>query len=619
MSQGRNEPCACGSGKKFKHCCERKSENKSEVQFQSTPNQIEINKLTGLYASNRNAEAESINISLLEKYPYFGLGWKLLASCFDKQGKKSLNEWKQAISLLPNDISVHNGLAQSLGKEGFFDEAISISLNSLKIDPKNIIAYNYLGNLLNRTGKPGEALVSFKKAIEINPNYITPYQNMGGSLIMLGKIDEAVDSFHHALKLDPNSYVTHSNLLFSLCYSAKNTPQNNLKEALKFNETARINTQNKKFKKWNCENSPIKLKVGFVSGDLFNHSVGYFIEGLIKNIDLSKIELYAYTTQAKEDELTDRIKPYFAKWQKLSGLFSDAAQLIYQDNIHVLIDLSGHTSNNVLPLFACKPAPVQCTWLGLPTTTGIKEIDYIIGDPIATPMEDAAHFSEKIWQLPETYICLNKPDINLDVNALPVIKNNFITFGSFNNLTKVNDFTIKLWSDILKSVPNSKLLLKSRQLKDSGVIEITLNRFAEHGIELNRLILKGPTETREDHLITYHEVDIALDTFPYPGVTTSAEALWMGVPVLSMQGYHFLSRTANSIAYNAGLSDWIATDENNYIDKAVKFADNINQLSILRQVLRNQIKDSSLFNTSQFARHFENALWAMWEKSKNQE
>ena len=611
MTQGRNEPCSCGSGKKYKHCCERKPLGPVS---RSEPSPDELKPLFLLYQNKLNTDAEKLNRTLLVKYPDFGFGWKLLASCLALQGRNPLQEWEKAAALLPADPEVLNELGGALSAAGKLDEAAEKCCFAVALKPSYAEAWNNLGNILNAAGKPHEALSHYQKAIRLNPKSAA-VQNIGNVFINLGRIDEAIASYRRALSMVPDSPVSRSNMLLSMCYSPVTSPQSYLKEAMDFGRIAHIG-DTARFSDWECDPEPVRLKVGIVSGDLMNHSVGYFLEGLIKNIDQSKIELFAYSTLNLEDDLTALIKPFFSQWRLLTGLnYQAAAGLVHADGIHVLIDVSGHTAKNALPLFAWKPAPVQCTWLGLPTTTGIQEMDYVIGDPIATPVEDEKHFSETVYRLPEIYICLATPNISLAVNPLPAIETGFITFGSFNNLTKVNDVTVRLWADILKAVPNSRLLLKAKQLKDPSVLNDMLQRFTGRGIEPDRLTLIGPTQTREQHLEVYHRVDIALDPYPYPGVTTTAEALWMGIPVLTMQGNCFLSRTSNSILCNAGLPGWIAADEKDYVAKAAYFATDTAKLAALRAALREQVRSSTLFDTARFARHFEAALWDIWGNS----
>ena len=337
---------------------------------------------------------------------------------------------------------------------------------------------------------------------------------------------------------------------------------------------------------------------------------------MINELSRTKVELFAYPTNLLEDELTLRIKPHFAAWQPLSSISNEsAANLIHGDGIRILIDLSGHTAGNRLPIFAWKPAPVQITWLGYFASTGVAEIDYILGDPYVTPAEEADHFIEKIWQLPESYLCFTEPDIALEVMPLPALSLGTITFGCFNNLLKMTDEVVSLRAKILNATPGSKLFLKDTRLQYDSVRNKVLSRFAVHGIVADQLILEGPSP-RAEYLACYNRVDIALSPHPYGGGTTSAEGLWMGVPVLTKRGDYFLSHLGESIAHNTGLSDWIAADEDEYVAKAVKFSSDLDGLMKLRAGLRAQVLASPLFDAARFAAHFEEAVWSMWSKWK---
>jgi len=289
------------------------------------------------------------------------------------------------------------------------------------------------------------------------------------------------------------------------------------------------------------------------------------------------------------------------------------AQLVKSHEIDILIDLSGHTAYNRLPMFAYRPAPVQVSWLGYFATTGLSEMDYFIGDPWTAPAEEDALFVEQIWRLPETYLCFSHPAVNIDVGPLPAITEGHITFGCFNGLRKLNDKVIDLWVQILDAVPNSILFLKCPQLKDKSTQDVVLKQFADRGIVAERLVLEGPSP-RADLLASYNRVDIALDPFPYPGGTTSVESLWMGVPVITMKGDRFLARVGETIAQNIGMPEWIATSPDDYVAKAVDLSRDLNRLSAARAGLRQKIESSPLFDAPRFARHFSEAMWAMWQQ-----
>ncbi len=350
-----------------------------------------------------------------------------------------------------------------------------------------------------------------------------------------------------------------------------------------------------------------------VSGDFRGHPVGYFAEALLRECDRSRVELFAYPTNYLADKFTDVLRPHFSAWKPLAGRSDEAAaKLIHADGVHVLLDLSGHTAHNRLPIFGRRPAPIQASWLGYFASTGVTQMDYLIGDPYVSPAGEESHFTERIWRLPETYLCFTAPDVACDVAPLPALSTGSVTFGCLNNLSKMNDRVVALWSRVLHAVPGSRLLLKTRQLDDANVRATTLRRFAAAGIEPDRLLLVGQT-SRAGYFATYDRVDIALDPFPYPGITTTVEGYWMGVPAITRRGDRFISHAGESIAHNIGLSDWIAVDDDDYVAKAVAFSSNLNHLSALRVGMRRRALDAPLFDARRFSRHFEDALWGMWE------
>jgi predicted O-linked N-acetylglucosamine transferase (SPINDLY family) len=290
------------------------------------------------------------------------------------------------------------------------------------------------------------------------------------------------------------------------------------------------------------------------------------------------------------------------------------ARRIFDDGIDVLIDLAGHTDMNRLPMFAWKPAPIQMSWLGYFATTGLEAMDCFIADPRTAPKAVEAHFTEQILRLPETYLCFTPPSEEIPIVTLPALDNGYITFGCFNSLSKMNDDVVAVWARVLNEVPASRLFLKTTQLNEITVQQRVLERFAVRGISAERLMLEGGAP-RTEFLTAYQRVDIALDPFPYPGGTTSVEALWMAVPVLSLAGERFLSHLGESILHNAGLHDWIAMDADDYVARAVLHASDLQRLVHLRKSLRPQLMASPLFDASRFAQHFERALrdsWVHW-------
>jgi len=281
-----------------------------------------------------------------------------------------------------------------------------------------------------------------------------------------------------------------------------------------------------------------------------------------------------------------------------------------------LIDLQGHSARNRLPIFIYKSAPIQVSWLAQ-GSTGVAEIDYFVGSHYITPISEENHFVEKIFRLPEISQCFAPPDFDLKINGLPAVKNNFITFGCLNKLTKVNDDVIALWSKILLSIPNSKLLLKSWEINNEKFCEEILEKFKKCNINKDCLILQGKSKTRRELLEVYNEIDICLDPFPFQGNTSTCEAAWMGVPVITLKGNRYLFHFGESINSNLNMHDWIAENHNAYVAKAIKFSSNLDELSKIRINLRKIALESPVFNGHRFAEHFSKMLWDMWKKFIN--
>ena len=524
---------------------------------------------------------------------------------------------RRAIDINPDFAEAHNNLGLALHALGQYEDAASSCRRAIELLPDFAEAHNNLGNALSDSGQMHAAMQCYRRAIKIKPDFAEAHNNLGGTLKDTGQFDASIASYRRAVELRPDYFEAHSNLLFTLSYTASTTTEVYKAEAMRFgaNVTRKVAS---KFNSWQCDAQPQRLRIGLVSGDLRNHPVGYFTESLLAELVSHRVELFAYSSNPKQDDLTARIRPYFAQWREVfSPNDEQIARLIHHDGIHILIDLAGHTAKNCLPALVWKPAPIQVSWLGYFASTGVAEIDYLLADAHIAPEVDESHFTEAIWHIPNSYLCFTAPDIDIPTAALPALASGQITFGCFNNLTKMNEAVIALWTRVLLAVSGSRLFLKTKQLNDATVCATVCSQFAAHGISADRLILEGDSP-RAELLVAYQRVDIALDPFPYPGGTTSIEALWMGVPVLTKCGDRFLSRMGESILHNAGLPDWIAANEDDYVAKAVAHTTNLDRLSTLHSGLRQQVMSSPLFDAKRFAENFEQALWGMWQNWQQQ-
>ena len=565
------------------------------------------------------------------------------------QPEEAARSYRRALKLRPADGQAHCGLGNALMATGKLEEALLCQQRALKLEPDSFRAHYNLANVLHRLdrleaaqaeyrratelepgfaeahynlgnalqdlGEFGPSAASFRRALEIRPDYLDAHNNLGHALRELGEIEPALASYRRALEIQPDFLDARSNLLFTSALLADPAPEAMLAAAKEFG--ARVARQVRPFTSWrNDADRGRCLRVGFVSGDLRSHAVGFFVQGVLAHLAAAaagRLELHAYYNNPRADAVSARIRASCRGWHPVRDLDDPAlAGKIRDDGIDILFDLSGHTALNRLAMFALKPAPVQVAWLGYLATTGLAAMDYLIADPWTLPPSEDARFTERIWRLPETYLCFTAPEAGVPVGALPAASSGHVTFGSFNNLTKLTDATVSLWARVLAGVPGSRLFLKTRQLGNEAVRSGVRDRFAAHGVDPARLDLEGFAPGRTDHLRAYQRVDIALDPFPYPGITTSVEGLWMGIPLLTLAGGSFLSRQGVGLLMNAGLPQWIAADADDYVAKAVGHAADLENLAALRAGLREKVLGSPLFDAPRFAGHFEAALRAMW-------
>lgn len=524
--------------------------------------------------------------------------------------------YRRALDLHPDFAEAICNLGAVFQDRGLVAEAIENYRKAIAINPNLFDAHNNLGVALQQAGQLSDSIACYRRTLEINPDFFEAQNNLGSAQVEFGRLEEAAISYKRALEMKPDFTRAQSNLLFIHNYLADQTSDSLLAEALHFDKL--VSGEAIPFDSWNNAPDPARcLRVGIVSGDLRQHPVGFFLESIVVALASAgnrRLELYAYSNHPQFDSVSERIKGCCRAWRSVLGLSDSAvAGQVRDDGIDILIDLSGHTGHNRLPVFAWKPAPIQASWLGYFATTGVSAIDYLIADPWTLPESEEANFSETIWRLPETRLCFTPPNIAIDVGALPSLDNGVITFGCFNNLTKVNDQVMDLWARILTAVPNSRLFLKTQQFREQSAKEEVKKQFAMRGIDSEKLLLESYAP-RADYLAAYNRVDIALDPFPYTGGTTTVEALWMGVPVLTLAGKQFLARQGVGLMMNAGLSEWVASSEDDYLAKAIALTSNLGALAVLRAGLRQQVLASPIFDAPRFAQHFEAALRGMWEQ-----
>lgn len=606
---------------------------------------IEMHRLQAEYTQGRLADAEQRARRICLRWPRNGEAANALGGILGRLGRneEALPHLRRAAALDPSNAMSHNNLGNVLFRleqfdlaEAEFARAISLDpkfkeplLNlariclatgrpdaaeqslqrALRLDPLNAEAWSLLGFVLGPLGRVSQAEAAHRRALELRPGMAKSLAGLGVTLAIQGRLEEAHRSILACVHAEPENTAGLSALLMLGTYGAGSAAESRA-HALRFGAVASMRAS-APYSTW-CAPAPGKLRIGLVSGDLREHPVGYFLEAAIAAIDPARFELYAYAANPVGDVVTARLKRHFVQWRPIHALDDGtAAAAIHADAIHILIDLSGHSEHNRLPLFAWRPAPLQISWLGYWSTTGLREIDYVLADPIQVPEGAEDEFVERVWRLPRTRFCFTAPSDPIEVSALPAAAGTGVTFGCFNSLQKLNAGVIDLWARILCEVPDSRLILKARFLDESGPRTRLLREFLARKVDGARIALEGASP-RSEYLRAYHRVDMALDPFPFSGGTTSAEALWMGVPVLSLSGDSMVARQGAGVLAAAGLPDWIARDADDYLELARERASRLAELEVLRRELRPRVLQSALFDAPGFARDFEAALEAMW-------
>jgi len=521
---------------------------------------------------------------------------------------------RSALALRPNSAAAHVNLGVTLYQHGAYSEAIEHYRQALALEPNLTVAHNNLGATLTQQGELSAAVTSYRNALALQSNFPSAYCNLSSVLKDQGNVEEAITCLQRALALQPNYIQARSDYLIALQYLADYPRQKLFAEHLAFADRFEAPLRAHWQAHANSRDPQRRIKIGFVSGDLRTHPVGFFLLNVLRHMNRHTLDITLYSNNSISDNVTVQLRELEYNWSALDGLSDDAAaQRIRADGIDILIDLSGHTGGNRLLVFARKPAPVQVNWLGYWATSGLQAIGYILCDEQSIPADEAKFFVEQPWYLPATRLCFTPPSENIAVDTLPALNNGYVTFGCFNNHTKMTEAIVALWAQILLKVANSRLFLKSNALRDPTIQQSVIARFAAHGIGADRLLLEGYSE-RASYFAAYNRVDISLDPFPFTGATTSIDGIWMGVPLITRRGDRLVAHQGESILHNLAMVDWIADNDEAYIAQAVARANDLANLAELRGQLRARLLASPLCDAPRFARDLEHALRGMWQR-----
>ena len=530
------------------------------------------------------------------------------------QLEAAVEHFRQAIFIKPDYADAYNNLGNALNELGQAELAIENHKRAIALNPEHVGAFNNLGIILRNQGRMQAAEDMIMRALQIQPDFADAYNTLGNIRSWQGNASDAVKMFQKTLELSPDQVKAHSNFLMTMHYLPDYSAEDLLAAAREWNarhaQDVPVLTPPA-----NLPDPNRRLRIGYVSGDFCSHPVGFFIEAVLSHHDKQLFEIFCYYNDNIQDDLNSRLRKCADKWRNIERLSDQAvAERIRQDGIDILIDLSGHTFGHRLLAFARRPSPIQATWMGYFATTGLAAMDYIIADRYVIPSEEERYYTENVERLPDGYLCFTTPDLPLPVAPLPALSQGAITFGCFNNPAKLTPEVVACWSTLLHALPDARLLLKYKSLADEKVRKHFQDLFAAHSVDVQRIKFSGQSP-RDEYLASYNEIDICLDPFPFNGCTTTVEALWMGIPVITLRGNRFAGHMGETIMKNLNLGEFVADNQDSYVKKAIALAADLSRLSRFRSSMRDQLKNSPLCNGIAFTRDLESIyrkIWTNW-------
>jgi predicted O-linked N-acetylglucosamine transferase (SPINDLY family) len=521
---------------------------------------------------------------------------------------ESLDIFRRAVRLAPQFYQAYCNLGKLLIDKTCYREAEEALSTALALQPDYPETLNTFAWLRRNQYRIVEAISFAKRAVTLQPDYYVGWYHLGAFLSMSGDVEGALDAYTRALTVDPARYDAQSNIFMLMNYLEGVTQEDLYRESAAWGNKLKVSILSPP------ANHDKLLRIGMVSADFRNHSVGAFLVAVFEYLDCNRFQIYCYNNSTTTDYVTELFKESAVTWRDIAGLSDEQVSgIIGIDEIQILVDLSGHTAGNRLALFALRPAPVQVTWLGYFNTTGHPAMDWIIMDQWSIRPNEEQWFTEKVYRLPETRFCYTPPMYAPNVSATPSRRLGFVTFGCFNNFMKYTTGVIRTWATILCRIPNARLVLKDESFGNPEYVHLFQQRFKDVGGEIDRIEFRGKSSHRE-MLLEYGDLDIVLDPFPFNGGLTTCEALWMGVPVVTMSGVTPVSRQGLTFLSLLGLTDLIVQDTSSYIDIAVNLAGDVDRLESLRMTMRDKMAASPLCDGVRYSRNLENAFELIWEE-----
>ena len=564
-----------------------------------------------LSRQGRNDEALAAYAKAIELDPALAEAYHGLSVILEQKGKidAAIAASTTAIRLMPDFADAHNGLGVARRRKGLLADAIEAFATAVRRDPRHAQATSNLACALAESERLDDAIAVFQSALRARPDFPATYNNLGNVRRQAGELDEAISCYRNALELEPGYVLAHSNLLYALYGHPAYDGADLLAEHRRWNEEHAKPLRSTHRDHDNDPAQSRRLRIGYVSPDFRCHPVGFFLLPLFFEHDRGQFEVFCYSDVAAEDDVTQALRTDASVWREIAGVSDErVAALVHDDRIDILVDLTMHAADTRLLVFARKPAPVQVTYLAYCGTTGLETMDYRITDPyLDPPGQDQAHYSEESIWLRETYWCY-RPRASLEVRPAPALEAGYPTFGCLNDFSKIGTPTLTLWSRLLGAVPKARLLLHA---PDGSPRQRVRDLLSREGIDPERVSFVGRVPLR-DYLEIHHRIDVALDPFPFGGGRTTCDALWMGVPVVSVIGTTGVGRGGASILSNVGMPELLATTPEDYVRIAADLTRDAARLNALRLGLRQRMERSPLMDERRFARSMEAAYREMW-------
>jgi len=589
------------------------------MRNKQTSSQSDHIRAWSLFQSGQLSKAKRIYEKICRKSRNDDGAWVMLGIILAQQGsfRKAETSLQRALAANTGNFDALINLGLLYYQQGMFEQSMQHYRQALVLNPDHADALVQTGNVCARQDLLTDAEDHYRRALKNSPAHSAALGNLANVLSYQGRSPEAIPLFRKVLQMNPGYSGMHSNLLLCLHYPDPIDPPVLFEEHRKWSA---VHCRGVRPYDWSTGTAANRdrLRIGYVTPDLREHSVAYFFKPLLVHHDRTNFDIFCYYESRLEDNAVAGNTGSKYTLRSTLGLSDDqAAEIIRQDRIDILVDLAGHTENNRLPVFARRPAPVQMTYLGYPDTTGLDTIDYRITDHWADPPGRTEHFhSESLLRLENGFLCFSPPVESPDITSLPYDANGYITFGSFNVLTKITPDILAAWSHLLGRMPEARLLIKNRQLTDDRLKLRLSEYFQGMGINAERIELSGRT-SKSEHMATYGKVDIALDSFPYNGTTTTCDTLWMGIPVVTLAGSCHVSRVGVSILSQVELDELVTESREEYIDCAVELAGNPARIRELRHTLREKMRSSSLSDGEKFTQGVETLYidaWNAWHR-----